>query len=148
MLRHRRHHRETVLLIPHPEDDRPGEKRIGVVTLVFIIALVVAMVAFMWNAGARAHNAPSGMAYPSGCCNSWKPDGSGDCAPIPASSVKATPGGWVITIAPGEHPLATKPHVFTKDFGKELPSSDGSYHLCLYPTENEARCFLAPEPGA
>jgi len=117
------------------------------------VAGIVVLVAFclacwlLWATEARAHEAPSGMSYPPDCCQGTRADGTGDCDPIPSSSVREIPGGWVITIGPGDHPLATKKHVFVKKYGEERRSTDGAYHICLWPDENTARCFLSPDKG-
>jgi hypothetical protein len=95
---------------------------------------------------AFAHMAPSGMKYDAYCCQGTEVHG--DCAPIPSSDVRATPDGWVITIRPGDHPMATKVHVFTKEYGSEHHSTDGQYHLCLFPNENNVQCFYAPPPNS
>jgi hypothetical protein len=100
----------------------------------------------LFTGPAAAHYAPSGMAYDAWCCNG---DGShGDCAPIPTVDVKETTAGWIITLHPGDHPLVTKVHVYTKRLGEERHSTDGGYHACLYPNENTLRCFYTPMPSS
>jgi hypothetical protein len=95
---------------------------------------------------AFAHTAPSGMKYDAYCCKGTEMHG--DCAPIPFSDVQTTSKGWVITLHPGDHPMVTKVHVFTKEYGSERHSTDGQYHICLFPNENNVQCFYAPPPNS
>lgn len=94
---------------------------------------------------ALPHQAPTDMLYDSWCCNGTRING--DCEPIPAESVRVVPGGYQITLRPGDHHLVTTEHTFTKAQAETRPSTDGQYHACLYPTENTLRCFYAPPPS-
>ncbi|CAN7338381.1 hypothetical protein [Rhizobium sp. LjRoot258] len=103
--------------------------------------ILVGMV-MLFAAAADAHNAPSGFAYTRYCCNG---DGtSGDCQRIPSKTVRPRAGGYEVTLLPGDHRLATRKHVFLIPQSQALESPDGAYHLCLFPSENRVRCFLAP----
>lgn len=94
---------------------------------------------------ATAHDAPTGWDYEAFCCNGNSH--TGDCQMIPASSVQVTKGGYRVTIGPGSHRLATKPHTFDFPQSKARQSQDGEYHLCLFPDEDTPRCFYAPDIG-
>lgn len=95
---------------------------------------------------ANAHQAPSGMVYDQWCCNG---DGkSGDCAPIPASSVTVISHGYRIVLHPGDHPRVRVTHVWEKTFMTTHISTDGRYHACLFPSEFQLRCFYAPPAGS
>jgi hypothetical protein len=106
--------------------------------LVFL-ALAVAAVA-------QAHNARSGWTYPAWCC------GAGDCAELPPGAVRATAAGWVITLRPGSNPAipaGTAPYTLTVPYAHPeiRESPDRKFHLCLYPTPRDVRCFFAPAGG-
>ena len=94
---------------------------------------------------AAAHDAPSGWQYEQICCNGN--NHNGDCQMIPATTVRIVDGGYQVTIAPGDHRLATRSHVFHLPQNHARRSQDGEYHLCLYPTEDTPRCFYAPDMG-
>ena len=94
---------------------------------------------------ARAHEAASGFKYDAACCHGVGP--TGDCQPIPTSTVKPIPGGYQITLAPGDHHLVTRVHVFQIESSLVRKSTDGQFHACLYPTEDTLRCFYAPPMG-
>lgn len=97
---------------------------------------------------AGAHEAPSGMRYNGWCCSpAGDPDdATGDCAPIPDRAVKITAQGYVITVRPGDHPLVTRPHQWMKSTKDVIHrSTDGRYHICLYPTEDDLRCLYVPD---
>lgn len=103
------------------------------------------LAAIVSSTAASAHDAPSGMTYSAWCCNGN--EHTGDCSPIPETTVRIVAGGYEITLAPGDHRKVTKVHVFQKAQTEARPSSDGQYHACLYPTENTLRCFFAPPLG-
>jgi hypothetical protein len=92
------------------------------------------------------HESHGGMIYPAWCCNGTAT--TGDCQEIPTRTVKAIMGGFRVTLRPGDHRLVTKEHVFDIPQKEALPSSDGQYHICLYPNEDHRQCFMAPPPGA
>lgn len=109
-----------------------------------LTAAAAALLVIPWKIG-HAHDAPSGMRYDGWCCNGN--NHTGDCEPIPSTSVRETAGGYVIAVKPGDHRLVTRPHTFQKLQSETRWSTDGQYHLCLYPSEDQARCFYAPMPG-
>ncbi len=91
----------------------------------------------------EAHDAHSGWSYDLYCCNG---DGhTGDCQEIPSSSVRIVPGGYQLTLAPGDHRLITRKHIFKFPQSTTRRSQDSEYHLCLFPDENTPRCFYAPD---
>lgn len=94
---------------------------------------------------ALAHNAPSGWTYPPSCCN------GGDCAQIPHGRVRAAPGGWRVTLRPGDNPMVTEATGAVTVFvpaSATQPSPDREFHICLWPTHDSVRCFWAPEAGS
>lgn len=91
------------------------------------------------------HQTASGMIFDARCCRGNSI--TGDCQPIPASSVTPIDGGLQITLAPGDHPLVTRVHVFQIEQGKVLPSTDGRYYACLWPSEDHLQCLYAPPTG-
>ena len=105
--------------------------------------LIATAALFVLNAPepAAAHKAKSGMAYEAWCCSGK------DCAEIPDESVSAGPDGWVVTLWPGQHPMVTKPIHRVIPYRTARPSEDGRFHLCLWPTEADDRCFYAPPQG-
>ncbi|MGN6552004.1 MAG: hypothetical protein ACTHJ3_19220 [Pararhizobium sp.] len=110
------------------------------------IRLLLSLSVFLLASGAAAHDSPGGMAYDPMCCNG---DGEhGDCAPIPSRDVSIGKSGYHIALSPGDHPGVHVPHVFTEPFQSARTSTDGRYHACLYPTENQLRCFYAPPQGS
>lgn len=105
----------------------------------FIIITLV-----MWAWRAEAHDWYTGTKNPVtgyGCC------GGNDCAKIPVTSGKAITGGYRITLMPGDHPLVTRPHIFTVPTKEVQFSQDGEYHVCLYPNEDHLRCVFVPGAG-
>jgi hypothetical protein len=87
--------------------------------------------------------------YSQSCCSDK------DCAPIPADAVIETSGGWIVELAPGDHPMvATYPFSEFVPFDSALTSQDGDYHACvraetpspMTPTERVI-CLYVPNPG-
>ena len=76
---------------------------------------------------AAAHDAPSGWQYEQICCNGN--NHTGDCQMIPATTVRIVDGGYQVTIAPGDHRLATRSHVFHLPQNHARRSQDGEYLL-------------------
>lgn len=105
--------------------------------------IILAAICFLAaEAGASAHEMPSGFTYDRYCCNG---DGrSGDCQMIPGTNVRIVREGYRVTLLPGDHRLVTRPHVYVVPQTRARPSPDGSYHLCLFPNEDTVRCFYAP----
>lgn len=115
-----------------------------------VIAISAAVVLFMGGV-AFAHEAmptsgmPEGWRYPIWCCQGG--NAHGDCQRIHHSTVKPVNGGYQVTLVPGDHPKVTKPQTYFIAQKDAKDSPDGEYHICLYPTEDKARCFFAPVPG-
>lgn len=95
--------------------------------------------------GAGAHEAHSGFKYARYCCNGDSQ--TGDCQTIPMRAVTIAPGGYIISLGPGDHRLVTRNHVFNWSQDQTRRSEDGEYHLCLFPNEDTPRCFYAPDMG-
>lgn len=94
---------------------------------------------------ARTHPASPGWTYPPACCQGSAR--SGECHRLPSSHVKKGRNGFSILVHPGEHPIVTKRQQFLVPYGSELPSGDGDFHICLYPTQDHVNCFFAPPDG-
>lgn len=107
-------------------------------------ALIIATVLLIWPV--RAHEAPTGFKFSTWCCNGNSVHG--DCAQIPASAVEEVPGGYQITLKPGDHHMVTKVHVFFMKQSDVKLTDDGNFYACLYPTEDTLRCFYAPPSGS
>ncbi|EJC73818.1 hypothetical protein Rleg10DRAFT_2283 [Rhizobium leguminosarum bv. trifolii WSM2012] len=89
-----------------------------------------------------AHEAKSAWTYPPACCRAQGL--VGDCQAIPTQGISRGPRGFSVFLHPGDHYLATQPHLFFIPYGDEIPSGDGRYHICLHPTENDVNCFFSP----
>ncbi|CAM5184043.1 hypothetical protein ARD30_12395 [Bosea thiooxidans] len=102
-----------------------------------------AMVALLTVGVTRAlsHQAPSLWDYPFNCCS------GADCAQIEAEAVREVPSGFVVTIAPGRHPMWPKerraPLRVEIPHEKAQRSPDGHWHLCINDA-GELLCFFAP----
>lgn len=124
--------------------------RLGLLAALASLGAVVAGLVLAWLivSPADAHDAmptaaqPEGWRYDAACCHGNTVNG--DCQAIPNSTVTPIPGGFSITLRPGEHRLVTKPHSYTIEQSKVRESRDGRYHACLYPTEDKLQCFYAP----
>jgi hypothetical protein len=90
--------------------------------------------------------APGGKAvrahswYPWECCSAT------DCAPIEPTTVRETPNGYIVTVAPGGHPMwgADRPAPLTVQipYGRAKASPDGKWHLCIN-AQGGLLCFYA-----
>lgn len=91
---------------------------------------------------ACAHEAPSGWEYPFACCSGV------DCARIDASAVRASPPGFVVTVAPGRHPMwpaqRREPLILEIPYEKARHSPDGLWHLCI-DEAGQLLCFFSPD---
>jgi hypothetical protein len=89
----------------------------------------------------RSHQAASGWDYPFECCS------SADCAQIEAGAVRETKPGFIVTIAPGRHPMWPKERretlVLEIPYQKARLSPDGQWHLCINDA-GELLCFFSP----
>ncbi|WP_332685422.1 hypothetical protein [Bosea sp. (in: a-proteobacteria)] len=101
-------------------------------------------IAVMLAAGARvtrAHQAPSGWEYPFACCS------GADCARIDPGEVRLGKTGFVVTIAPGRHPMWPTERrellILQIPHDKARLSPDGLWHLCINDA-GELLCFFSP----
>jgi hypothetical protein len=79
-----------------------------------------------------ASPAPAHMAYDPWCCSER------DCEPAPAAKIQRVPGGFMVTVKPGEDPQ------FFPETGRRV-SDDGVPHVCITPS-GERRCvYVLPE---
>jgi hypothetical protein len=108
------------------------QRNLSNVGLCIVWAVLLPGAALLSASQACAHDAPSGMVYPPMCC------GGTDCKPIPESSVKAVPGGWLIK-ATGE--VISQALV--------LRSTDGLYHRCSseHRDDTPTICLILPPLG-
>lgn len=122
----------------------PVEKMIfGLVVGGTILATAMVFVVHV----ARAHTSQGGMNYLPWCCN------KSDCAEVAPHAVKFTDSGWQITLNPGDHPRVTEAtgrvvHLVPYTFEKRMQSTDGAFHICLFPSEKNVRCFYHPPVGS
>lgn len=111
-----------------PEEAVTFCKQFNATLCVMLLALAAP---FYAGANAFAHNAPSGMPYPTDCCS----DLGKECEPIPEHAITLAPLGYVLRVMPGEHknvrtqPSSTRLFVFGSDRIKV--STDGQYHACI-----------------
>lgn len=119
-----------------------SEQRRNLYAQAAIVGLAVAGMTYVFATDAVPHEAPKGWSYPYRCC--WGPSSgrTGDCAMIPASTVKAVEGGYRVTLAPGDHPLVSKLVEFIVPYGEVENAPDGAYHVCLK-ADLTPRCFIA-----
>lgn len=111
-------------------------------TLAFLAfaVLYVAAVAFLLSRPAAGHSAPSGWSYDLACCSGI------DCAPITTDRVRITEEGFVVEVAPGDHPLIKVPSTYLFPFNDERVrfSPDGMYHLCVSAHDQRGLCLYSP----
>lgn len=93
----------------------------------------------------RAHQAMSGWVYPASCCSGV------DCAQIVPQSVREGGGGYIVTVAPGSHPMwradRPAPLVVRIPYREAKPSPDGYWHICLNGA-GDLLCFFAALGGS
>lgn len=93
----------------------------------------------------RAHQAMSGWTYPLSCC------ADNDCAQIDPSAVRETSGGYVVTIAPGSHPMwradRSAPLIIRVLYRDAKVSPDGRWHICLNGA-GDLLCFFSAQGGS
>ncbi|RRN68748.1 hypothetical protein EIQ31_19690 [Agrobacterium deltaense] len=109
------------------------------------LVLTVLFLLFAFSATSLAHESHKGFKYESYCCNGDAE--TGDCQMIPTRSVRVTSDGYEVSLAPGDHRMVTRRHVFNWSQSQARRSEDGEYHLCLFPDEDTPRCFYAPDMG-
>lgn len=83
--------------------------------------------------------------YPASCCSDR------DCAAVQPASVRETAGGYVVTVAPGSHPMWGKdrpaPLIVRIPYREAKASPDGQWHLCINGS-GDLLCFFAIVPGS
>lgn len=119
---------EIVLTLTMDGKDRPYRLRRQVAA-----SLIASLAVALSSAGVKAHQAPTGWAYPFSCC------GNQDCREVPGSTVKALPGGYR---APSGEFLASNDR-------RLKPSPDGLYHWCSVQGLNDGKtlCLYVPPPA-
>lgn len=117
--------------------------RVPLAILIFV-ALYIAATVFFLSRPAAAHTAPSGWSYDLACCSDQ------DCAPISSDLVRITDEGFVVTVAPGDHPLVTVPttYVFPHGDPRIRFSGDEDYHLCIGAYSKRGLCLYITGTGA
>jgi hypothetical protein len=108
------------------------------------LAIIIAVMCFAVAWSLKAHQAPSGWAYPYECCSNQ------DCARVAPESVRERRGGWHVTVLPGTHPQvpAGAPAVMVfVPVNEARPSPDGEWHICLHPSDKRLLCFFNPPGG-
>ena len=75
------------------------------------LVLTVLFLLLALSATALAHESHKGFKYESYCCNGDAE--TGDCQMIPTRSVRVTPDGYEVSLAPGDHRMVTRRHVFS-----------------------------------
>ncbi|PZU93106.1 MAG: hypothetical protein DI527_07610 [Chelatococcus sp.] len=113
-------------------------------TRLFAIALI-ALASSCTQTPVYAHEAMSGWHYPAVCCSDR------DCAEVPSAAIEETLDGYVVTVAPGRHPMwpITKPgplKLAIPYLDSQL-SPDGRFHLCIDGT-GKLLCFFAAIGGS
>lgn len=100
---------------------------IGLVILVGLCLLVLTVLG-------RAHDAPSGMPYPTSCCS----DDGKECGPVPDRAINETTDGYSVVIHAGEHHHVHEGEIATTfyEYGHVSirVSTDGKYHACVSPS--------------
>lgn len=109
----------------------------------FVAVLLMLMLAIGAGVIALARPAAAHSWYDGYCCSDK------DCAPVRASTVRATAEGWEITLAPGDHPMVSEPvtHFYRYDDTRVLPSQDDDFHVCLN-SWGRVLCLYVPLFGA
>lgn len=110
------------------------------------LALIAMALVLMSGArDTRAHQAQSGWDYPFECCS------GADCAQLDPRAVKANPSGFIVLVAPGQHPVwpmeRRKSLVLEIPYRKARLSPDGKWHLCINDA-GDMLCFFAPAGGS
>lgn len=103
------------------------------------LTLIALIVTLLWPSSAEAHDW-----YDAVCCSDE------DCAPVRAATVRATPDGWEVTLAPGDHPMVQEPlrHVYPYDSPRVRPSRDQDFHACVSVHGQRMLCLYVPVFGS
>lgn len=103
-----------------------------------MLRIVTTIVALFYITFAQAHEW-----YPLECCSGV------DCAKIEADTVRETKEGFVVTVAPGSHPMVKRSdpaQIYRIPYAQGRVSADTAYHLCIDHTKRML-CFFAPPGG-
>ncbi len=110
-----------------------------------LASIAVALVLTAAATDTRSHQTASGWDYPFECCS------GADCAQIDARAVREIPSGFVVTVAPGQHPIWSterrEPLILEIPHQKARLSPDGKWHLCINDA-GEMLCFFSPGGGS
>jgi hypothetical protein len=108
-------------------------------------ALAIALCAIVASGNnALGHDWYSGTTNRAGqnCCNDY------DCQLISGELVEEVRGGFRIRLKPGEHVMVTSPVDHFVPYRDMQASPDNKFHICLFPTQNQVRCFFGPVGGS
>ena len=110
-----------------------------------LAAAFIAIVASCTVTAVPAHEVMSGWHYPASCCSDR------DCAGISPEAVAERAEGYLVTVAPGAHPMwpITKPAPLkvAVPHREAKASPDGRFHLCIDHT-GKLLCFFAAIGGS
>lgn len=106
--------------------------------------LVTILVMILLSGAAYAHDWYTGTANRAGqlCCSGY------DCAIVPGALIEETRGGFRVVLEPGQHPMVTRRVEHFIPYREMMASPDGKFHLCLFPTQDNPRCFFGPVGGS
>jgi len=109
---------------------------------VLILIALAGVVLVLTAIAARAHSW-----YDLECCSGR------DCAPVSAKHVSATPNGWLVELAQGDHPMMGPDRepltvLIPYDDGKVRRSRDSDFHACVRPYMAGLYCLYIPEMGS
>jgi hypothetical protein len=127
------------------------------VLTIMLLALVALLLTALGRA-AFAQEHDHGLYHRACCSPADVTTGEGDCDPVPASAVRAVPGGFHVTLDPGDHPDVTQHHEWFVTYedlmtqGSKMTkvqlSKNEEWHVCLYPNEDTLRCLYIVVGGA
>lgn len=110
-----------------------------------LVSIAAALVLTAGTTDVCSHEAASGWDYPFECCT------GADCAEIDAGAIRESRTAYIVTVAPGEHPIWAKDRrrllVLEIPYRKARLSPDGKWHLCINDA-GEMLCLFAPAGGS
>jgi hypothetical protein len=132
---------------------RFAEWVLSILFLALVVLLVVVSARMLF---AQDHD--HGLYHKACCSPADVTTGEGDCDPIPASAVRTVPGGFEVTLRPGDHPNVTREHTWFVTYedlmvaGSKMTkvqlSKNEEWHVCLYPNEDTLRCLYIVVGGS